>query len=527
MSINAVFSVAALLLFFAGVLSLSIMVWSRQSKMLRSLESLCAAQNDMAKEQELLSQRMDEHLNEMRLRNYRELTETRGYIVDRLVRSHHLQQKSGHELQQQLLSRFGKLYQALERRFGEMQKHLTEDAGRLRTELLERFESLQKATSGLLSQGSLAQQRSLGEMREGLQESLNRHREHMEERHGDALRIQQETLGQGMDAVTRQVGEALARHAEVLGGRVNELTSTTDRRLREIGGEVEKRLDEGFKKTTETFTQVLNHLTRIDEAQKKITELSTNVVSLQEVLSDKRSRGAFGEVQLHALVRNLMPESSFSLQHVLGNENRVDCMLFLPDPTGNIGVDAKFPLESFRHMTSLPVSDANRDRAARRFRADIRRHIRAIAEKYIVPGETAEGAVMFIPAEAVFAEIHARFPELVEESYRLKVWMLSPTTMMAILTTARGVLKDAATREQVDIIQEHLRELGRDFGRFQQRMDNLARHIHQAGRDVDEINVSARKISGRFEKIERVELEEPTTTPGPVFKESRALENSG
>jgi DNA recombination protein RmuC len=290
---------------------------------------------------------------------------------------------------------------------------------------------------------------------------------------------------------------------------------------------VEKRLDEGFRKTTETFTQVLNHLTRIDEAQKKITELSSNVLSLQEILSDKRSRGAFGEVQLHALIRNLMPESSFSLQHVLSNENRVDCMLFLPDPTGNIGVDAKFPLESFRHMTDLSASDARRDRAARQFRVDIRRHIRAIAEKYIVPGETAEGAVMFIPAEAVFAEIHARFPELVEESYRLKVWMVSPTTMMAILTTARSVLKDVATREQVDIIQEHLRELGQDFGRFQQRMDNLARHIHQAGRDVEEINVSARKISGRFEKIERVELEDRSSTPAPVFKEPPALETPG
>ncbi len=526
MSINTVYSIAALLLFFAGVLSLSIVVWSRQAKMLRSLESMGATQNDIAREQELLSRRMDEHLNEMRLRNYRELTETRGYIVERLVRSHHLQQKSAHELQQQLLSRFGKLYQALERRFGEMQKDLTEDAGRLRTDLLERFESLQKATSGLLSEGSLAQQRGLSEMREALQESLNRHREHIEERHGDALRIQQETLGQGMETVTRQVGEALSRHAEILGGRVNDLTAATDRRLRDIGGEVERRLDEGFKKTTETFTQVLTHLTRIDEAQKKITELSTNVVSLQEVLSDKRSRGAFGEVQLQALVRNLMPESSFSLQHVLGNEYRVDCMLFLPEPTGNIGVDAKFPLESFRQMTSLPLSDVNRDRAARQFRADIRKHIRSIAEKYIVPGETAEGAVMFIPAEAVFAEIHARFPDLVEESYRLKVWMVSPTTMMAILTTARSVLKDAATREQIDIIQEHLRGLGQDFGRFQQRMDNLARHIHQAGRDVDEINVSARKISGRFEKIERVELEDRSTAPVPVFKETRALENS-
>lgn len=527
MSMNVTYALAALMLLGGAILCLSIVVWFRQFKTLHGLASIRATQEDFRREHELLSQRIDEHLKEIQIGTYRELAESRNYIVERLIRSHHLHQKSGHELQQQLLNRFGNLYQALERRFGEMQKDLTEDAGRLRTDLLERFESLQKTTSGLLSDGSLAQQKSLGEVREGLQESLNRHRQHMEERHGDALRMQQETLRQGMETVTRQVGEALSRHAEVLGSRVADLTSVTDRRLRDIGDEVEKRLDEGFKKTTETFTQVLNHLTRIDEAQKKITELSSNVVSLQEVLSDKRSRGAFGEVQLHALIRNLMPESSFSLQHVLGNDNRVDCMLFLPDPTGNIGIDAKFPLESFRHMTNLSASDVRRDRAARQFRVDIRRHIRAIAEKYIVPGETAEGAVMFIPAEAVFAEIHARFPELVEESYRLKVWMVSPTTMMAILTTARSVLKDAATREQVDIIQEHLRELGQDFGRFQQRMDNLARHIHQAGRDVEEINVSARKISGRFEKIERVELEDQSSTPLPVFKETPALETPG
>jgi DNA recombination protein RmuC len=322
-----------------------------------------------------------------------------------------------------------------------------------------------------------------------------------------------------MTELRKQVTEALLQHADDLGKRVQGLTETTDQRLKEISGQVEKRLSEGFEKTTETFSQVLIHLTRIDEAQKKITELSSSVVSLQEVLSDKRSRGAFGEVQLNALVRNVMPESGFSLQHTLSNGRRADCLLFLPDPTGNVVIDAKFPLESYQRMMDDTQSESERLQAQRQFRQDIRKHIDDIASKYIIEGETSDGAVMFIPAEAVFAEIHAHFPDLVEEAFRRRVWLVSPTTMMAILTTARAVLKDAATREQVHIIQEHLRELSKDFGRFQSRMDKLATHISQAHTDVNNVNISARKITGRFEKIERVELQDEAKPELPIFKE--------
>jgi DNA recombination protein RmuC len=265
---------------------------------------------------------------------------------------------------------------------------------------------------------------------------------------------------------------------------------------------------------------VLTHLTRIDEAQKKITELSSNVVSLEEVLADKRSRGAFGEVQLSALVRNVMPESGFALQHTLSNGRRADCVLFLPDPTGNVVIDAKFPLESYQRMLDDTLAESDRQQAQRQFRLDIKKHMEDIAARYIIPGETSDGAVMFIPAEAVFAEIHAHFPELVEEAFRKRVWLVSPTTMMAILTTARAVLKDAATREQVHIIQDHLRALAKDFDRFRGRMDNLARHIGQAHQDVSDVNVSARKISSRFEKIERVELEEEPGPDLPVFRQA-------
>jgi DNA recombination protein RmuC len=322
-----------------------------------------------------------------------------------------------------------------------------------------------------------------------------------------AFRILQDTLQKGMQETRQNVKEALADYSKELGQRVDQLTQSTDLRLKEINQQVEKRLAEGFEKSTATFSDVIKRLALIDAAQKKITELSNNVVSLQEILNDKRSRGAFGEVQLAALIRNVIPEQHFSFQHTLSNEKRADCILFLPEPTGNIAIDAKFPLENFRQMIDASLVESQRDQHKKLFRIDIKKHIQDIAQKYIIPGETADGAMMFIPAEAVFSEIHANYPELVEEAQRAKVWMVSPTTMMAVLTTARAVLKDAATRKQLHIIQKHLNMLANDFKRFQSRMDNLASHIAQAHTDVEQVNISARKITQRFDLIEKVEIE--------------------
>ena len=356
----------------------------------------------------------------------------------------------------------------------------------------------------------LEMQQQLGEklaqFSETTQNTLHQHREKFEQRQLETMKLQQDSLTQGMAEVRRQVTDALVRNGDELGKRVEALTLSTDQKLKEISGQVERRLSEGFEKTTATFTDVLKRLALIDEAQKKITELSGNVVSLQEVLADKRSRGAFGEVQLAQLVRNVMPENSFSLQHTLKSGNRADCMLFLPQPTGNIAIDSKFPLESFRHITNIELAESDRTQAERQFRVDIKKHIKDIATKYIQPGETSDGAVMFIPAEAVFAEIHANYYDLVEEAQRARVWLVSPTTLMAILTTARAVLKDSATRQQVHIIQEHLMVLAKDFERFGDRMDKLAVHISQANKDVEDVHKSAKKISSRFEKIEKVEV---------------------
>lgn len=313
-----------------------------------------------------------------------------------------------------------------------------------------------------------------------------------------------EMLTRNLESLTHQT-DSRARKSEEI---VEKLIESSNHRLEQIGEKVEQRLDRGFDKTGRVFQDVLKRLVEIDKAQEKIAELSGSVVSLQEILSDKRSRGAFGEVQLTGLISNMMPENSYSLQHTFTNGVRADCVLFLPEPTGTVCIDSKFPLESYQRMTDLSAGDADRAAAERQFRQDIKKHIKDISEKYIIPGETSDGAVMFIPAEAVFAEIHSRYPDLAAEAQRARVWLASPTTMMAILTTARAVLKDAATRKQVHIIQQHLTVLAQDFTRFQTRMDKLANHIGMAHKDVGEVQTSARKISRRFEKIEKADLDD-------------------
>ncbi len=310
------------------------------------------------------------------------------------------------------------------------------------------------------------------------------------------------------ERVQRQVADQLKRSTENLAQNMRALSETTDKRLLAITGQVDKRLSEGFDKTNSTFTDVVQRLTLIDQAQQKITELSSNVVNLQEVLADRTSRGTFGEAQLEALVANVLPPTSFQMQFGLSNGKRVDCMLFLPQPTGNVPIDSKFPLENYRRKVDSALPEEVRRQAGRDFARDVQTHIEDVAGKYILPGETAEGAMLFIPAEAVFAEIHAAHPELIERAQRLRVWLASPTTLMAVLTTARAVMKDAATRKEVVKIQEHLRMLAKDFERFGKRMDGLSTHIRQAGRDVEGVQTSARKISSRFEKIEKLELGE-------------------
>ena len=396
---------------------------------------------------------------------------------------------------------------ALTDKLGRLERQLIEDASALQAAVARQLEQQSKDLTEKQNDNRLDQQRETAEQRQTITVALNQYRADLEKNQREALQTQQQTLATTLGSMGQQVQQTLTTSADTLGKQVAALTQTTDQRLQDISGQVEKRLQAGFEKTTETFARVLEHLSRIDEAQKKITELSGNVVSLQAILNDKRTRGAFGEVQLQALVRNLMPEGSFELQATLSNDKRVDCLLHLPAPSGKVPIDAKFPLESYQKMQQIALSSADYKQASGQFRRDIRKHIQDIANKYLIPGETADGAVMFIPAEAVFAEIHAHYPELVTEAQQARVWIVSPTTLMAVLTTARAVLKDDATRKQVHVIQEHLQKLSVDFGRFQQRMDKLATHIRQANDDVGLINTSAQKISRRFSQIEAAELD--------------------
>jgi DNA recombination protein RmuC len=288
------------------------------------------------------------------------------------------------------------------------------------------------------------------------------------------------------------------------------LAKTTDSRLEQISGKVSERLEEGFKKTNETFVSVMARLATIDEAQKKIDGLTTNVVSLQELLGDKRSRGAFGEVQLENLVRNILPETAYEFQYTFQSSGvRADCVLKLPDPTGMVAVDAKFPLENYRRMFESGLGELERAAAQRLFRADVKKHVDDISSKYIIAGETSDGAVMFVPAEAVFAEIHAYHSEVVDYAMQRRVWIVSPTTLMAVLNTARAVMKDVATREQVHIIKDELGKLGKDFNLFDQRLGKLADHIRQAHEDTEKLRITGDKLTRRFGRIEKVELDQP------------------
>lgn len=364
----------------------------------------------------------------------------------------------------------------------------------------------------LLLRGAGAERR----LREGLGDDLGdlmeqrlaaRHRELLLDLH-DGLGRQTDRIGEHARADRELLQRGLTAASLQLSRGMQALTQSVDGRLDTLSGQVNQRLDEGFRKTNETFASVMARLATIDEAQKKIDGLTTNVVSLQELLGDKRARGAFGEVQLENLVRNMLPPEAFAFQQVLPNGTRVDCLLTLPAPTGNVAVDAKFPLENYHRMFDDTLAELDRRAAQQAFRADVKRHVDAISTKYILPGSTADGAVMFLPAEAVFAELHAYHPEVVAYAQHKRVWIVSPTTLMAVLNTARAVMKDVETRKQIHVIQDALGKLAKDFQRFDERMAALARHIEQASRDVQDVHTSSRKISAHFRRIESVQLDE-------------------
>ena len=339
-----------------------------------------------------------------------------------------------------------------------------------------------------------------------------RHRAMLTDLHG-GLAQQSDRLNSRLSEELNQTRETLHRLqlglAASLGETTDKLNARIDQRLEQIAGKVNERLEEGFKKTNETFVSVMQRLATIDEAQKKIDTLTGSVVSLQELLGNKQSRGAFGEVQLEALVRNVLPPAAFEMQYTLPNGARADCVLKLPEPTGLVCIDSKFPLENYHRMLAPGANDVERALGGRQFRADVRKHVEDISRKYIVPDVTSDGAVMFVPAEAVFAEIHAHHGEVVDYALSRRVWIVSPTTLMAVLNTARAVLKDVETRKQIHVIRDALSRLGQDFRRFEERMKKLADHIRLAHQDAEDVQTSSRKIAQQFQRIEQADLEPP------------------
>lgn len=306
-------------------------------------------------------------------------------------------------------------------------------------------------------------------------------------------------------AESSTVGQA--QLSERLQAQERAVTKTLEERLADLTRRVGENLQQNTTRTGETMAKLQERLAIIDTAQKNITELSGQVVGLQDILANKQARGAFGEVQLQDLVQNALPPSAYDFQVTLGNGKRADCVVHLPNPPGSIVIDAKFPLEGYRAMLEA-TDDTAKTLARRKFAADVSTHVVHIAGRYIVPGETAESALLFLPSEAVYAELHATFPEIVERSYAQRIWIVSPTTLMATLNTVRAVLKDSHMREQAGVIQQEVAHMLQDVGRLDQRVENLERHFGQAEKDLREIRTSAEKVVRRGDRITEIELGE-------------------
>ncbi len=288
-----------------------------------------------------------------------------------------------------------------------------------------------------------------------------------------------------------------------------------EQRLAEVQRTMGEALTGSSVRTARSLGDLHQRLEVIDRAQANIEKLSGNVLSLQDILSNKQTRGAFGEIQLHDIVGKALPPDAFTMQATLSNGRRADCLIHLPQPPGPIVVDAKFPLEAYEALRRAETPRALTEAAAL-MRSSVRVHIRAIAERYIVEGETADGALMFLPSEAVYAELHANFPEVVREGFAAKVWIVSPTTCMAVLNTMRAVLKDARMREQAGAIRRELGELYKDIERLSERVGNLDRHFGQAAKDIEEIKISSDKAGKRARRLDNFDFEDLAPEPLPM-----------
>ncbi len=300
------------------------------------------------------------------------------------------------------------------------------------------------------------------------------------------------------------------------------MLQVVEQRLAEVQRQMTEALHGTSTRTARSLGELQTRLETIDKAQANIEKLSGNVLSLQDILSNKQTRGAFGEIQLHDIVQKALPKDAYTMQATLSNGKRADCLIHLPNPPGPIVFDAKFPLEAYEAIRRADTPRAAQEAAAQ-MRVAVRSHIRAIAERYILEGETADGALMFLPSEAVYAELHANFPDIVREGFAVKVWIVSPTTCMATLNTMRAVLKDARMREQAGAIRRELALLYGDVERLGVRVESLDRHFGQAAKDIEDIKVSSEKAGKRARRLDNFDFEELSPdSPAKVIGQTAA-----
>jgi|TARA_B110000305_G_scaffold114744_1_gene128983 DNA recombination protein RmuC len=279
------------------------------------------------------------------------------------------------------------------------------------------------------------------------------------------------------------------------------------RSLSDLEAQVKETLTGSSEKTNKSLTQLQERLSTIDKAQSNIEKLSGDVLSLQDILSNKQTRGAFGEIQLNDIVKKALPPDSYSFQHTLSNGKRADCLIYLPNPPGPIVIDAKFPLEAYEKLISANTNE-EKAKSLALLKQSVKTHIRAISEKYLIEGETADGALMFLPSEAVYAELHAKLPEVVREGFSAKVWIVSPTTCMATLHTMRAILKDARMQEQAGEIRKTLSLVNKDVKLIVERAGKLDTHFSAALKDLEGINIAAGRAGKRSEKLDNFDFEE-------------------
>ena len=320
-----------------------------------------------------------------------------------------------------------------------------------------------------------------------------------------------ERLGKLETEMVKELGEFKNDLNKNTNENFNTLNEKIEKRLIQINDKVNERLDQNFEKTNKTFTSVLERLSKIDEAQKKIDSLSNDIVSLQTVLTDKKTRGIFGEVNLKHILENVFGENNtkvFRLQYTLSNNSIADSVIFAPEPLGLIAIDSKFPLENYQNM--VDKNNINRKDSEKLFKNDMKKHIDAIANKYIIPGETADQAILFLPAEAIFAEVNAYHQDIMDYAYKKRVWIAGPTTLMSTLTTIQVIIKNMERDKYAKVIHKELKLLDEEFIRYKDRWDKLSKAIDTVNKDVKDIHTTTNKITKRFNSINSVEMESIT-----------------